>query len=50
MEEEGEEQKQLFLEKKKKKQERGKILMAVRTSLGSHRTRGLRPPKRKQHE
>ena len=49
MEEEEEEQKQLFLEKKKK-QERGKILMAVRTSLGSHHTRGLRPPKRKQHE
>lgn len=48
--EEEKEEKQLFLEKKKKK-ERGKILMAILSSLESHHTRGgLRTPKRKQYE
>ena len=49
--EEEKEEKQLFLKKKKKKQERGKIVMAMLSSLESHRTRGgLRTPKRKQYE
>ena len=50
--EEEKEEKQLFLKKKKKqKQERGKIGMAMLSSLESHRTRGgLRTPKRKQYE
>lgn len=48
--EEDKEEKQLFLKKKKKK-ERGKILMAILSSLESHHTRGgLRTPKRKQYE
>lgn len=38
-------------EKKKKNKERGKILMAILSSLESHHTRGgLRTPKRKQYE
>ena len=37
--------------KKKKNKERGKILMAILSSLESHHTRGgLRTPKRKQYE
>ena len=50
--EEEKEEKQLFLKKKKKKnKERGKILMAILSSLESHHTRGgLRTPKRKQYE
>lgn len=49
--EEEKEEKQLFLKKKKKKQERGKIVMAMLSSLESHRTRGgLRTPKGKQYE
>lgn len=37
--------------KKKKHKERGKILMAILSSLESHHTRGgLRTPKRKQYE
>ena len=47
--EEEKEEKQLFL--KEKKQERGKIVMAMLSSLESHSTRGgLRTPKRKQYE
>lgn len=49
--EEEKEEKQLFLKKKKKNKERGKILMAILSSLESHHTRGgLRTPKRKQYE